>query len=266
MPKRSEKRDSAKAEYIAQRAKGEKVDLRKLAEEQGVKYQTLRNWKAKDRWDDELPKRKRGGQPGNENSKGKKNASGSHKGAPLQNKTAEKDGAYSTIFFDMLSDSEKEIADATPTDSRAALVNELQILKVREHRILEKIAKYEAEPEDTLHLTSLMDMREPSGRGKDRKDGARQQMGMYTKDTAFARTQKLEEALNKTQGRIATIINSLRATEESSRRNELELAKLEILKTRATGVVVIDDPAGSSAEPDTETVTEDSEGNGMDGD
>ena len=38
MPKRSEKRDTAKAEYIARKARGEEVSLRELAKEQGVGY------------------------------------------------------------------------------------------------------------------------------------------------------------------------------------------------------------------------------------
>ena len=37
MPKRSEKRDTAKAEYIAKKKKGEEVSLRALAGELGVK-------------------------------------------------------------------------------------------------------------------------------------------------------------------------------------------------------------------------------------
>jgi uncharacterized protein YjcR len=241
MPKRSEKRESAKAEYIARRTKGEKVNLRELAEEQGVTYQTLRNWKSEDKWDDALPKKKRGGQPGNQNSKGKKNAAGSHKGAPPQNKNAEKDGAYSTVFFDMLSDKEKEIAAVTPTDGKEALVHEMQVLKVREHRILEKIAQYEAEPEEELHLNTLLDMRAP-GDGKDKKDGEVQTMGMYNKDTAFNRTLKLQDALYKVQGRIATIINSLRALEEADRRMEIERQKLRILEMRATGAIEIPEP------------------------
>lgn len=66
MPKRSEKRDTAKAEYIAKKKKGEEVSLRALAGELGVSYQTLRNWKAADKWEEALPKKKRGGQPGNQ--------------------------------------------------------------------------------------------------------------------------------------------------------------------------------------------------------
>ena len=72
---------------------------RALAGELGVSYQTMRNWKAADKWEEALPKKKRGGQPGNQNSKGKRNAAGSHDGAPPGNKNAEKDGAYSTVFF-----------------------------------------------------------------------------------------------------------------------------------------------------------------------
>ena len=52
MPKRSEKRDTAKAEYIAKKKKGEEVSLRALAGELGVSYQTLRNWKAADKWEE----------------------------------------------------------------------------------------------------------------------------------------------------------------------------------------------------------------------
>ena len=58
MPKRSEKRDTAKAAYIARKAAGEEVSLRELAQEQGVSYQTLRNWKAADKWDEALPKKR----------------------------------------------------------------------------------------------------------------------------------------------------------------------------------------------------------------
>lgn len=172
MPKRSEKRDTAKAEYIARKSRGEEVSLRELAQELGASYQTLRNWKAADKWDEALPKRKRGGQPGNRNSAGKKNAAGSHPGAPVGNKNAEKDGAYSAVFFDMLTEEEKNLVEQTPLGSREALEHEMKILKYREHKILSKIAEYEKAPEDSLYLNNLLDMRVPAGRGDEKKDGA----------------------------------------------------------------------------------------------
>ena len=52
--KRSGMRDTAKAEYVARRSRGEEVNLRELADELGVNYKTLRDWKRKDNWCDEI--------------------------------------------------------------------------------------------------------------------------------------------------------------------------------------------------------------------
>ena len=146
-------------------------------------------------------------------------------------------GLTAPSFFDTLSEAERELVMNTPVGSRAALEHEMQILKFREHRILTKIIEYEQAPEDELYLNSVLDMRQPAGRGDKKIDGARQQMGMYSKDSAFARVLKLQDALYKVQGRIAKIADSLRALEENEKRLELEKKRLEILRMRATGVV-----------------------------
>lgn len=250
MPKRSEKRDAAKAEYVARRTRREEVNLRKLAEELGVNYKTLRDWKIKDKWDDALPKKKRGGQPGNQNSRGKRNAAGSHKGAPPGNKNAEKDRAYSAVFFDMLTEEEKNLAKKAPLQGRPALEHEMMILKYREHKILEKIAEYEKAPEDALYVNNVLDMRKPGGRGAEKKDGANQEMGMYSKDSAFARVLKLQEALYKVQGRIAKIADSLRASEEHEERMKLERERLDIMRMRAIGAVEVSGDEGEEADTD----------------
>jgi hypothetical protein len=46
------------------------------------------------------------------------------------------------------------------------------------------------------------------------------------------------------QGRISTIINSLRSLEESDRRIALERRRIEIMEMRATGVVEVAEPDG----------------------
>ena len=86
-----------------------------------------------------------------------------------------------------------------------------------------------------------MDMRVPGGRGSHKNDGQIQQIGMYNKDSAFARVQKLDEALYKVQGRIGSIVSSIRAMEDAEKRLEFEEKRLEILKMRTTGVIDIDD-------------------------
>ena len=42
MPKRSEKRDTAKAEYVERRSRGEKINLREFADRLGVTLLTFR--------------------------------------------------------------------------------------------------------------------------------------------------------------------------------------------------------------------------------
>lgn len=117
----------------------------------------------------------------------------------------------------------------------------------------------ESQPEDALFVSSLLDMRTPGGRGKDKKDGANQTMGMYSKDSAFSRVLKLQEALYKVQGRIAKIADSLRALEESDRRMALEKQRLEILRMRATGAVDVPDPDGTAADDLDAPLEEDTE-------
>lgn len=233
MPKGGGKIDTAKAEYIDRRAKGEKVNLRELAERVGLSYSYVRGRKQKDKWDEAMPPKKRGGQPGNKNSKGKKNAAGSHKGAPAGNKNAEKDGAYSTVFLDKLTDEEKELVEKTPLEVRAALNDEMRVLKFRESKILSKIAEYEKAEEGTVYLSATTEIR-----GKNNTT-------MRFSDSAFKRVQSLQEALYKVQGRIAKIADSLRALEESATRFELERQRLDILRMRAANSADVPD-----AEPD----------------
>lgn len=225
--------ETARAEYIARRANGEKVNLKELSERLGVKYQTLRNRKNREKWDEALPPKKRGGQRGNKNSKGKRNAAGSHKGAPQGNKNAEKDGAYSTVLLDMLTDEEKKLVEQTPLEVRAALEHEMKVLKFREHKILSKIAEYETAEEGTVYLSAMTEIH-----GKSKTT-------MRFSDSAFKRVQSLQEALYKVQGRIAKITDSLRALDESAARLELEQKRLDILRMRASGSVDVE-----GAEPD----------------
>lgn len=240
MARRSAERDTARAEYIERRSRGEEVNLAELADRLGVKRQTLRNWKSKEKWDEAVkpPKRKRGGQPGNKNSKGKKNAAGSHPGAPTGNTNAEKDGAYSAVFLDALTDEEREIAEKAPLEVRAALEHEMKILKFRENKILSKIAEYEKAEEDAVYLSAMTEIR-----GKNNTT-------MRFSDSAFKRVQSLQEALYKVQGRIAKITDSLRGLDESAARLDLERQRLDILRMRASGSVDVPDMEESDDPPE----------------
>lgn len=145
MPRRSDKRDAAREAYLSRRRDGKEVSLQELAEELGVKYDTLRRWKSADKWDEMKPppKRARGGQPKN------KNAMGNTGGAPPRNQNARTHGGYAAVFFDQLTDDEVLIMDKTPKSAVEALREELGILKVQEKRILDQITTLEnADPEE----------------------------------------------------------------------------------------------------------------------
>ena len=249
MPKRNDKRDTAKAEYIKRRRSGEKVNLKDLAEKLGVTYGTVRNWKRIDQWDDAV-ERKRGGQPGNKNSRGKRNAKGNPGGGPPNaNTNAEKDGAYSTVHLERLSQEERDWLDQMPTGANENNIYELKLLRIQQRHIMERIAEYESCDPEKLFTASITDMRKP-GKDKDGKqaDGAVQKMVMNNKDSAFVRVTQLREALNKVSGRIISLTTQIRQQEEFEKRYALELERLDIAKMRATGEVDVDPEGGTEDE------------------
>lgn len=249
MPKRNDKRDTAKAEYIKRRRSGEKVNLKDLAEKLGVTYGTVRNWKRIDQWDDAV-ERKRGGQPGNKNSRGKRNAKGNPGGgASNGNTNAEKDGAYSTVHLERLSQEERDWLDQMPTGANENNIYELKLLRIQQRHIMERIAEYESCDPEKLFTASITDMRKP-GKDKDGKqaDGAVQKMVMDNKDSAFVRVTQLREALNKVSGRIISLTTQIRQQEEFEKRYALELERLDIAKMRATGEVDVDPEGGTEDE------------------
>ena len=73
---------------------------------------------------------------------GTKNARGNSGGAPKGNTNALKHGGYSAIFWDTLSDDEKEMIDTMEHDEEQLLIDEINLLTVRERRIMQSIAKY----------------------------------------------------------------------------------------------------------------------------
>ena len=222
------------------------MKYKEIAEKYGVTLNTVKSWKTRHKWSKDGKKgahtkpeksthTKRGAQPGNKNSKGKKNAKGNKGGAPKGNKNAEKDGAYSTVLFGELADEDKEFLNQTPTEAVENLRYELKVLRWREWKILKAISEYEQEEdEERLYLTGTA-------------------MDMEMKDTPFARIQKLQEALYKVQGRAATVIGAIRQAEENDRRYELERERLALARMKATGEVEVEDVEPPPDETETGT-------------
>lgn len=129
---------------------GGKIDLVEIASQLNISAGTVRGWKSKDKWEEQLngtlqtkvterSKRSKGGQPGNKNAKGSKGGSGA---APQRNKNAEKHGAYSRVYWDTLDEDELDLIDSMDSAEEQQLIMQLQMFSVRERRLMRSIKKY----------------------------------------------------------------------------------------------------------------------------
>lgn len=129
---------------------GGKIDLVEIASQLNISAGTVRGWKSKDRWEEQLngtlqtkvterSKRSKGGQPGNQNAKGSKGGSGA---APQRNKNAEKHGAYSKVYWDTLDEDELDLIGSMDSAEEQQLIMQLQMFSVRERRLMRSIKKY----------------------------------------------------------------------------------------------------------------------------
>lgn len=109
----------AKAMYL----KG--LKLVEIASQLNLPVGTARRWKSTHKWD---------------NERSDKNSERSHKkGPPIVNKNAVKTGEFETLFFDALEEDEKRLISMVRLDKEQLLLQEIQLLTVRERRMLKRI-------------------------------------------------------------------------------------------------------------------------------
>lgn len=154
---RDPRRDIAKNIWLESKGKR---PLKDIAAEIGVSDSQIRKWKSLDKWADDLKgnvTNARGAPKGNSNAKG---ASGNkHASPPKGNKNAVKTGEHETIFADTLTDKEKEIYSTLDDDPLFVLAEEIRILKIRQHRMMNRIKDHQ----DSLsekEVSKLYEMRE----------------------------------------------------------------------------------------------------------
>ena len=107
-----------------------------------------RKWKSADAWEkvtlpngkgnvtNRVPKRKRGAPAKNSN------AVGNSGGAPVGNVNALKHGGYSPVYWDTLTEEEKALLENAEPDSETLLREEIELLSIRERRIMNRIREY----------------------------------------------------------------------------------------------------------------------------
>lgn len=129
------------------KSSGGKMDLVEIASQLNLSSGTVRGWKSKDKWEQKLfgtfqtnterSKRKKGGQPGNQNAVG-------HGGTgPPGNKNAIKHGAYEKIYLEALPEEERSIFESIPDSDD--LGEEIRLLRLKLARLIsrERIVAYD---------------------------------------------------------------------------------------------------------------------------
>ncbi len=199
------------------------IDISKDLE---VPVGTIRSWKKRYNWDKKsnatLHKRKRnvakakGGQPGNQN------AIGNHGGAaPEGNKNAVTTGEFETLLFDCLDPEEKQLAAAVPNDKEQLLFQEIQLLTVRERRMLKRIENLRQADFTTVSRKSGIEKGKMTDLSEDR--------------ATLGQIQNIEDALTRVQARKQAAIDSLHRFGVDDARLQIELMKLDMAALKLGG-------------------------------
>ncbi|NBH16630.1 hypothetical protein D3Z55_03895 [Clostridiaceae bacterium] len=236
-----------------------------IAEALGVDSAKVRKWKCIDKWKEALENKpkKKGGQKGNQNAKGH--------GAPPRNKNAETHGAYSTVYFEELTEEEKTLIESVTLDTEDNMLRELQTLIAKENDLKKRINSLNNDDTGQLYTDKVVEMRTPKkadnedgdpyeeyagGEGEGKKPALDVAMETTIKSSAFERAMKLEAEINKIHGRIIKLLDSIKSYELEQRRISLEEKRYALMKQKLKGEYEVDPDTGEIDD----TYTEDEEG------
>ncbi len=247
MSKPNEKRFKAETLY----KKG--LSYKEISEKLDIAEGTIRRWKSTYKWDtqttrtpeqnntdtrtdkpEQKEKKKRGGQKGNVN------AVDNNGGAPEGNTNSLKHGGYSTIFTNTLTEVEKELFDDSPDEELQLLIDEKNLLTVREHRLLTAIQKYTNAPggQAVQYITSIEDKKIFAD-----TDEAQEEKERYID----LRNKKQEEGLVTYFGKNVNVTTQTEATYNIVLRLERELTAVQKQKHKVIELIAkIRQESGSS--------------------
>lgn len=260
--KKDEKRGKAKRIFLESDGMARNIEIAGML---GVDSVKIAKWKCMDKWKEALENKpkKQGAQKGNQNAKGH--------GAPRRNKNAQTHGAYSTVYFDELTEEEKELIESVTLNTSENMLRELQTLIAKENDLKKRTAELNRKDTGELFVDRVVEMRTP------KKAEDNEPYGTYTgentegsklsldvamettiKSSAFEREMKLEAELNKVHGRIIKLLDSIKSYELEQRRISLEERRYALMKQKVSGVYDVDPETGEI--DDTYTEDEGQEG------
>ena len=219
-----------------------KIDLVEIASQLNISPGTIRGWKSKDSWDIQLngtlrknterSKRRKGGQPGN------KNAEGHGGNGPPGNKNAVKTGEFEALFFDTLDVDEQKLIQTVQPDKEQLLLQEIQLLTVRERRMLKRIDQLRmlerqdpTSDSDSETVPPGMSVTEYSS---DIEKGKLTELKKY--EGILGQIQSIEDALTRVQARKQKAIETLHKFGYDDAKLELATMQLEFAMLKQDNV------------------------------
>lgn len=165
--------------------------------------------------------------------KGNANGVGNKGGAPPGNQNAVTHGGYAAILFDTLDETEHSMINQMQPNEEQLLVDEINLLTVRERRIMQRIQEYQKAPvaisgtvrtEHKRAFDSPEDEQLYNERIQEKIDARERLPGReYTTHTtteaSYSIVLKLEEALTRCQAQKQRAIDSLYKLREERRAN-----------------------------------------------
>ncbi|EPI5815798.1 phage terminase small subunit, partial [Enterococcus hirae] len=150
----------------AKRMYEEGLKYKEITEKLSIPLNTLKSWRKRYDWQRggatlRVQPNNRGAPKGNQNAIG--NKGNSRASPPVGNKNALKTGEYETIFFETLSDEEKDIYSSLNDDPSLVLSEEIRLLKIRQLRMMKRIQQAEAglNDEEIERLQQLRKIKTP---------------------------------------------------------------------------------------------------------
>lgn len=210
--------EQAKDMYL----EGEK--LVEIASQLNLPEGTVRRWKCTHKWDSERSdkksersERKKGGQPGNKNATG-----------PPGNKNAVRTGEFETLFFNTLNQEEQQLTSMIGLDKEQLLLQEIQLLTVREYRMLHRIEtlKNTEEPvqqnEDEKPPPGMTVVKYTDGLEKGDRTELKEYAGI------LGQIQQIEDALTRVQAKKQKAIEAIHKFDYDDAKLELATMQLEL--------------------------------------
>lgn len=226
---------------LFRKSKG-RLEVKEIAKKLNVKAATVSQWKYRDKWEEKLKEKRRGGQFGNKNAEGA--------GAPKGNKNAETHGGYSSIDLNNLPEEDQAYISNLSLDTEINFKNELQILLAKEKDIRRRLEALDYEPEDKLYLSRESEMQavpkpeqleglEPEER-VEKISKLQPTLKTITRDSKFERQQKLLVAFDRIHGRIIKLLDSIKTYQLDCKRIELDQQRYELSKEKVKGAFEFD--------------------------